>query len=93
MFGNLREIDWKDNIIVFTTFLIVILMILTYSVSDGLGIGLIAYCVMMVFSKRSKEVPVAIYGVAVFFIVNYLLNALIQVSYGVFKRILYVARI
>ena len=77
MFGSLKEIDWKDNIVVITTFLIVILMILTYSVSDGLGIGLIAYCIMMLVSKRSKEVPVVVYGVAIFFVINYLLNALI----------------
>ena len=76
MFGNLREIEWKDNIIVITTFLIVILMILTYSVSDGLGIGLIAYCIMMIVSKRYKEVPIVIYGVAIFFIINYILKAL-----------------
>jgi len=52
-------------------------MILTYSVSDGLGIGLIAYCIMMLVSKRGKEVPVVIYGVAIFFVFNYLLNAII----------------
>ena len=77
MFGNLKEIDWKDNIIVISTFLIVILMILTYSVSDGLGIGLIAYCIMMLVSKRGKEVPIIIYGVALFFVLNYLLNIFI----------------
>ena len=79
MFGNLKEIDWSDNIVVITTFLIVILMILTYSVSDGLGIGLIAYCIMMIVSKRYKEVPVVIYGVAGFFILNYLINILLAV--------------
>ena len=77
MFGNLKEIDWKDNITVITTFLIVVLMILTYSVSDGLGIGLISYCVMMLTSKRAKEVPIIIYGVAIFFIVNYLVKIFI----------------
>ena len=77
MFGNLKGIDWSDNITVITTFLIVILMILTYSVSDGLGIGLIAYCVMMMVSKRGKEVPIIIYGVAIFFILNYLLKVLL----------------
>lgn len=77
MFGNLKEIDWQDNIVVITTFLIVILMILTYSVSDGLGIGLIAYCIMMLVSKRGKEVPVVIYGVALFFVLNYLINILV----------------
>lgn len=77
MFGNLREIDWKDNITVISTFLIVILMILTYSVSDGLGIGLIAYCIMMLVSKRGKEVSWVIYAVAGFFVLNYLLNIFI----------------
>lgn len=77
MFGNLKEIDWKDNIIVISTFLIIILMILTYSVSDGLGLGLIAYCVMMLMSKRGKEVPIVIYGVAGIFIINYILNIIL----------------
>lgn len=77
MFGNLRGIDWSDNITVITTFLIVVLMVLTYSVSDGLGIGLIAYCIMMLASKRGKEVSPIIYGVAAFFIFNYFLNVLI----------------
>ena len=77
MFGNLKDIDWKDNITVITTFLITILMILTYSVSDGLGIGLIAYCIMMLVSKRGKEVSPIIYLVALFFIINYLLNIFI----------------
>ena len=75
MFGNLREIEWQDNIVVIATFLIVILMILTYSVSDGLGIGLITYCIMMLVSKRGKEVSIVIYGVALFFVLNYILNA------------------
>ena len=77
MFGNLKEINWKDSIIVITTFLIIILMILTYSVSDGLGIGLISYCVMMLVSKRGKEVPIVIYGVVIFFIINYLLKIIL----------------
>ena len=76
MFGNLKEIDWSDNIVVITTFLIVILMILTYSISDGLGIGLISYCVMMLVSKRGKQVSPIIYIVAAFFIVNYILDIL-----------------
>ena len=50
---------------------------LKYAVSAGLGIGLIAYCIMMLVSKRGKEVPTVIYGVALFFILNYLLNVFI----------------
>ena len=77
MFKNLKDIDWNDSIVVITTFLIVMLMVLTYSVSDGLGIGLIAYCIMMLVVKRGKEVSPIIYGVAIFFIINYLLKVIL----------------
>ncbi len=77
MFSNLKEIDWNDMIVVITTFLMVILMVLCYSVSDGIGIALIAYCAMMLVSKRYKEVPPIIYGVAIFFIINYVLKIII----------------
>lgn len=50
---------------------------LKHAVTTGLGIGLIAYCIMMMVSKRGKEVPFIIYGVAIFFILNYLLKVLI----------------
>ena len=53
LFGNLKEIDWEDKIVVITSFLMVILMVLCYSISDGLGISIIAYCAMMLAAKRS----------------------------------------
>lgn len=78
MFSNLKNIDWDDSIIVITTFLIVILMVLCYSVSDGLGLGMIAYCLMMIIAKRYKEVPLPIYIITVFFIINYVVKVIIS---------------
>lgn len=77
MFSNLKYIDWDDNIVVITTFLMIILMVLCYSISDGLGISLIIYCAMMIVSKQAKKVPPIIYGVAIFFIISYLLKIII----------------
>lgn len=80
MFGNLKEIDWNDKIIVFSSFITVIMMLLCYSVSDGLGLGLISYCLMMLFSKNGKKVHPLVYGIACFFVLNYVLSALILVG-------------
>lgn len=77
MFSNLKEIDWDDKIIVFTGFISIILMILCYSISDGLGFGIIAYCIMMLGAGREKEVHPLIYGIGCFYVLNFALSAII----------------
>lgn len=77
MFSNLKEIDWDDKIIVFTGFISIILMILCYSISDGLGFGIIAYCIMMLGAGRGKEVHPLIYGIGCFYVLNFALSAII----------------
>lgn len=77
MFSNLKDIDWDDKITVTSSFLIIILMVLTFSISDGLGLGLIFYSLMMIFAKRGKEVPITIYIISVFFVLNYLINIIL----------------
>lgn len=77
MFSNLKEIDWNDKIIVFSSFVTVIMMLLCYSVSDGLGLGLISYCLMMLVSNNGKKVHPLVYGIACFFVLNYVLSAVL----------------
>lgn len=77
MFSNLKEIDWDDKIIIFTGFISIILMILCYSISDGLGFGIIAYCIMMLGAGRGKEVHPLIYGIGCFYVLNFALSAII----------------
>lgn len=43
------------------SFLILLGMPLTYSISDGLALGIIAYPVTMIASKRGKEVHPIMY--------------------------------
>lgn len=75
--NNLKDINWNDRIIGFTAFFTVLLILLTYSISDGLGIGLILYVTMMVTSRRGKEVKLPMYLVALIFVVYFLLKALV----------------
>lgn len=77
--GNLKSIKWDDKIIGFTAFLCVVMMMLTYSISNGLGFALIAYCIMMLVAKRGKEINIVLYIVAGLFAVNFAVTAIMNV--------------
>ncbi|CRX37019.1 / yicO / Putative permease yicO /:502877 Reverse [Candidatus Hepatoplasma crinochetorum] len=55
MFKNIAKINLKDSAILISTFTIIIFSILTYSIGDGIIFGLIFYVLMMIFTKRWKE--------------------------------------
>ncbi len=78
-YNNMKEIEWKDMLIGMTAFVMIIFSVLTYSISNGIGIGLITYCVMMLFSRRGKEVGIPIYITALLFILSFAASALMQV--------------
>ncbi|WEV51138.1 NCS2 family permease [Lactobacillus sp. ESL0731] len=56
MAQNTAHIHWDKMEIAVPAFLILIGMPLTYSISDGLALGLITYPICMVAAKRGKEV-------------------------------------
>lgn len=66
MAQNLAHIEWTKLEIAIPAFLIVLGMPLTYSISDGLALGLITYPVTMIAAKRGKEVSPMMY--ALFFV-------------------------
>ena len=56
MAQNTAHIQWDKMEIAVPAFLILIGMPLTYSISDGLALGLITYPICMVATKRTKEI-------------------------------------
>ena len=48
-----------------------------YELQNKYNVKVIAYCIMMLVVKRGKEVSPIIYGVAIFFIINYLLKVIL----------------
>lgn len=68
MAQNLRQVNWKDLEIAIPSFLIVLGMPLTYSISDGMALGLIVYPLTMVAAKRGREVHPLMYGLGVVFV-------------------------
>lgn len=74
--GNFKDIDFKNGIMAFTGFITVIFAILTYSIANGIGIGLITYCLMMIFNGKAKQINVPIYVISGLFVVSFALSAI-----------------
>lgn len=75
MAQSMAQITWTKLEIAIPSFLIVAGMPLTYSISDGLALGFIAYPITMIAAKRGKEVPALMYGLFfVFLIFFWVLN-------------------
>ncbi|WP_027106613.1 NCS2 family permease [Ligilactobacillus ceti] len=61
MAQNMAKIEWGKLEIAIPSFLILIGMPLTYSISDGLALGIIMYPITMIAAKRGKEVSPLMY--------------------------------
>lgn len=77
MIGQLKNIDWNDNVIVSVSFLTIMIMLLAYSISDGIAFGFIFYTFMMVFSKRRKELNWILYVLTILFVIHYIVKFVI----------------
>ena len=64
MLGNFRRVDMNDMRSAAPAFLTLIMMPLTYSIANGIGIGSIAYTVITLFTGKfeKKDIMVAVIG-------------------------------
>ncbi|MFF0740802.1 NCS2 family permease [Streptomyces sp. NPDC004111] len=74
--GSVRAIDWSDYTIAVPAFLTMLMMPFTYSITNGIGIGFVSFCVLRLAAGRGREVPVAMYCVSAVFAFYYLMPAL-----------------
>ncbi len=74
MAGGLAEIDWHDFPHAAAAFLTAILMPLTWSISNGIGAGVIAHVLLMAVAGRFREVHVLLWIVAAAFAVFFALG-------------------
>ncbi|CAM3568075.1 NCS2 family permease [Streptomyces albus] len=79
MASNVRDIDWSDASVAIPAFLTIVSMPFTYSITNGIGIGVIAFVVLRAASGRFREVPWLLDVVAFCFLVYFLLNPIQQV--------------
>ena len=73
MAQQLKGIDWEDFVFGTAGFITIVAMILTYSISNGIAFGFIAYTVAMVASGKAKEIHVTVWVLMVIFVIYFAL--------------------
>ena len=76
MSGALPELAKEDMTTLVSGILLFLMMILTYSLSNGLAIGVIAYIVMRLFEGKWKEISIPVYAIGVIFLASFVVTAL-----------------
>lgn len=74
MLMTLRNIDWDDVEIAIPAFLTVTVMAFSYSISNGIGIGVIAYTLIKMFTGKIKEISGATWIIDILFLAMFLLS-------------------
>ena len=72
MAKQLKEISWDNTAIAASAFITVIMMILTYSISDGIAFGFIFYGVSMIAAGKAKQVSPIMWALILIFLVYFL---------------------
>jgi AGZA family xanthine/uracil permease-like MFS transporter len=67
MAQSLVGIDWPDVTESTPAILTAIMMPLTFSVANGIGVGFISYVLIKMLAGRHEEVPAAVYVIALIF--------------------------
>ena len=73
MAQQLGGIDWDNFIYASTGFMAIIMMILCYSISDGIALGFITYGAVMLGSGKAKEVRPIIWILDIVFILYFII--------------------
>lgn len=71
MASQLKEIEWNDIAVATPAFITIVVMILGYSISDGIAAGFLFYTVTMLASGRNKEVQPIVYILDLIFLIYF----------------------
>lgn len=73
MMTSVKSIQWEDYTESLPAFLTMIMMPLTFSITDGIAFGFISFALLKLVSGRGREVNAFVYAFAVLFVLRYLL--------------------
>ena len=76
MMKNVIYINWMDMETAIPAFLTIAMMPFAYSISDGIGFGLISYTLLKVARGKYKEVPILMYILAALFVIMYIVSGI-----------------
>lgn len=73
MIEPIKEIDLSDYTEAIPAFFTIIMMPLSYSISDGIVFGVISYIILKLFAGKRKDISITTVVIAVIFILKFLI--------------------
>lgn len=73
MAQQLRQIEWNNMLYAIPAFVIVITMILTYSISNGIALGFLIYVVCMLSAGKAKDITLTVWLLCIVFLLYFCL--------------------
>lgn len=74
MMSSVTKIKWEDAAEAIVGFLTCMVMLLGYSISKGIGIGIITYIVISVFTGKIKKISIPTWVIGAVFFVTFILT-------------------
>ena len=78
MISQIRTLEWDDMSLVIPAFLTIALMPFTYSITNGIGAGVVSYVLLRAAVGRAREVHPLMWVISVMFLVYFALEPLQQ---------------
>ncbi len=76
MVKQLRHIDWDDEIIAISSFFIIAIILLSFSINVGIALGFIVYTVLNVFNGKAKDLSLIMYGITAISVAYFVSSAI-----------------
>ena len=74
MIVSLKDIEWENPEIAIPAFLTVTIMAFSYSISNGIGIGILAYNFIKIFVGKIQEIRISTWIIDILFLAMFLLS-------------------
>ena len=76
MMSSVTKIDWTDAAEAIVGFMTFIVMVLGYSISKGIGIGIITYIIVALFTGKVKDISVITWVIGALFVATFLVSSM-----------------
>ena len=74
MILSVKDVNWDDAEITVPAFLTIAFMAFSYSISNGIGIGVLSYTIIKILMGKAKEVNIATWVIDILFLAMFLLS-------------------
>ena len=74
MATQLSNVDWHDFREAASGFVTIVIMLLSYSIANGIAAGFIVYVISSLFTNKRKDIPKSIWFLTIIFVLHFYIN-------------------